>query len=96
LLVIALLLGATDALMFSDGAQWAPRTEAQMTKTAKRFLAALSRNVDAWYADQIDYATFGERQRETWDAIHAAGPGIEELVLRCLREQLPPVAGGSR
>lgn len=66
-----------------------------MTKTAKRFLAALSRNVDAWYAD-LDYATFGERERATWDAIHAAGPAIEEMVLRSLREQLPPVAGGSR
>jgi hypothetical protein len=96
LLVIALLLGATDALMFSDGAKRAPRTEAKMTKTAKRFLAALTRNVDAWYADQIDYETFGERQRATWDAIHAAGPAVEETVLRPLREQLPPVAGGRR
>ena len=49
LLVNALLLRATDALMFSDGAKRAPRTEAKMTKTAKRFLAALTRNVDAWY-----------------------------------------------
>ncbi len=67
-----------------------------MTNEAKRFLAALSRNVDAWYADQIDYATFGERQRATWDAIHAAGPAVEEMVLRRLREQLPPANGGSR
>lgn len=67
-----------------------------MTKTAKRFQAALTRNVDAWYADQIDYETFGERQRVTWDAIHAAGSSVEELVLRRLREQLPPANEGSR
>ncbi len=67
-----------------------------MTRTAKRFLAALRQNVDAWYADRIDYVTFGERQRATWDAIHAAGPAVVETVLRRLREQLPPVAAGSR
>jgi hypothetical protein len=61
-----------------------------MKKAAKGFLAEIKRNVDAWYADEIDYATFGERQRATWDAIRNAGPRIEELVLRTLREQLPP------
>jgi hypothetical protein len=67
-----------------------------MTRTARRFLAALTRNVDAWYADRIDYETFGERQRATWDAIHAAGPTVAETVLRRLREQLPPANEGSR
>ncbi len=57
---------------------------------------ALSRNVDAWYADRIDYEAFGERQRATWDAIHAAGPVVVKMVLRRLREQLPPALGGSR
>lgn len=61
------------------------------TSAAKQFLAELSANVDAWYADEIDYEAFGARQRATWDAIHAAGPAIEEQVLRVLRERLPPV-----
>ena len=34
-----------------------------MKRTARGFLADLKRNVDAWYADQIDCETFGERQR---------------------------------
>ncbi len=61
-----------------------------MAKQAKEFLAALNRNVDAWYAGRSDYETFNARQRATWDAIHGAGPAIEELVLRALRDQLPP------
>ncbi len=67
-----------------------------MTEKAERFLAALRRNVDAWDADQIDYATFGERQRAAWGAIPAAGPAVAELVLRRLRERLPPANGGRR
>ena len=89
--MIALLLGATDALMFSDGEKRAPRKENAMKRTARGFLADLKRNVDAWYADQIDYETFGGRQRATWNAIRNAGPRIEELVLSALREQLPAV-----
>lgn len=60
------------------------------TKRARRFVAELGANVDAWYADQINYEAFGARQRATWDAIHAAGPAIEEQVLRALRDRLPP------
>ena len=59
------------------------------TKRAKGFVAKLVANVDAWYADQIDYKSFGARQRVTWDAIRAAGPAIEEQVLRALRDRLP-------
>lgn len=59
-------------------------------KAATRFLADLGANVDAWYAGQISYEAFGARQRETWDAIHAAGPLVEEQVLRALRDRLPP------
>ncbi len=44
-----------------------------MKRTARGFLADLTRNVDAWYADRIDYEIFGGRQRATWDAIRAAG-----------------------
>lgn len=60
------------------------------TVRAKAFVAELVANVDAWYAGQIDYDAFGARQRATWDAIHAAGPAIEERVLRALRDRLPP------
>ena len=60
-----------------------------MTKKATRFLAVLNANVDAWYAGRIDYDAFGARQRETWDAIHAAGARVAEQVLRALRDQLP-------
>jgi hypothetical protein len=62
-----------------------------MKKTARGVLADLERNVDAWYADQIDYETFGGRQRTTWDAIRNAGPRVEKLVLRALRQQLPTI-----
>ena len=62
-----------------------------MAKQAKEFLAALNRNVDAWYAGRSDYETFNARQRTTWDAIRGAGHAVEELVLRALRDQLPPV-----
>jgi hypothetical protein len=58
-------------------------------KRATPLLAELNANVDAWYAGQIDYAAFGERQRATWDAIHAAGAAVTEQVLRALRDRLP-------
>jgi hypothetical protein len=61
-----------------------------MAKQAKEFLAALNRNLDAWYAGRSDYETFNARQRATWDAIRRAGHTVEELVLRALRAQLPP------
>ena len=62
-----------------------------MAKQAKEFLADLNRNVDAWYAGRIDHETFSAQQRTTWDAIRGAGDAVEELVLRALRDQLPPV-----
>ena len=61
-----------------------------MAKQAKEFLAALNRNVDAWYAGRIDHESFTARQRTTWDAIHGAGQAVEEMVLGALRDQLPP------
>ena len=56
---------------------------------ARRFLEELKGNVDAWYAGRIDYDAFNVRQRSTWDAIRAAGPTVEERVLRGLRDRLP-------
>ena len=38
---------------------------------------------------KIDYDEFGARQRASWDAIRAAGPEVEERVLRALRDSLP-------
>jgi hypothetical protein len=57
---------------------------------ATRFLVELNASVGAWYAGQIDYETFGIRQRATWDAIHAAGPVVAEQVLRAMRDRMPP------
>jgi len=65
-----------------------------MTKTAKRCLAELNANVDAWYAGRIDYEAFGARQRATWDAIHAAAPAVEKQVLRALRDRLSSARPG--
>ena len=67
-----------------------------MNKSAKTFIGEIERNVDAYYADQIDSATFGARQLVIWDEIEAAGPRVKSAVLHHLREQLPPVSGGSR
>ena len=64
-----------------------------MKKSAKTFIAEIEQNVDAYFADQIDSATFGARQRTIWDEIEAAGMRIKKAVVRHLREQLPPVAG---
>ncbi len=67
-----------------------------MKKSTKSFIAEIERNVDAWYADQIDSATFGARQRAVWDEIEAAGSRVKSAVVRHLREQLPPADGGIR
>ena len=67
-----------------------------MAKSARTLLNSLKANVEAWYVDQIDYQTFGRRQRATWDAIRKAGPRVEELVLHALRDQLPPAMGVRR
>lgn len=66
-----------------------------MKKTAKQYIAAIDQNVDAYYADAIHYDTFGPRQIELWNEIVAAGPRIQESVLRVLRQRLPTIAGGS-
>ncbi|MCA9557182.1 MAG: hypothetical protein KC583_01350 [Myxococcales bacterium] len=60
-----------------------------MATKATRLLTELKGNVDAWYDGRIDYDEFGARQRASWDAIRAAGPAVEERVLRALRDSLP-------
>lgn len=62
--------------------------------SARAFVTDLRRHVDDWYADRIGYEMLCSQQRTTWDAIHAAGPRIEGLVLRELREALPLATEG--
>ena len=59
-----------------------------MAKKATQFVADLRNNVDAWYDGRIDYDAFTARQRTTWDAIQAAGPAVEDRVLRALRDEM--------
>lgn len=59
-----------------------------MAKKATQFVANLRANVDAWYDGRIDYDAFTARQRTTWEAIRAAGPVVEERVLRALRAEM--------
>jgi hypothetical protein len=61
-----------------------------MAKKATQFVADLKGNVDAWYDGRIDYDAFTARQRTMWDAIRAAGPAVEERVLRALRDEMRP------
>ncbi|TMQ08644.1 MAG: hypothetical protein E6J90_40020 [Deltaproteobacteria bacterium] len=56
----------------------------QMSSTATRFLAQIRRNIESWRADEIDYVTFIESQRDTWAGIQAAGRHVEAEVLRAL------------
>ena len=86
--------GRENALMCS--AAKTERKEHEMKKSAKTFIAEIEQNVDAYFADEIDSATFGARQRTIWDEIESGGPRIKNAVVRHLREQLPPVNGGSR
>ena len=50
-------------------------------KTAAQFLNAITANVDAWYADRIDYETFGALHGEVSHFIaEMDGSGTEVLV----------------
>ncbi len=64
-----------------------------MATEAKRFLDEIEGNVDAWYLGRMDYDAFHAHQIATWDAIRAAGPAVEEAVLRVLRSRLPGAPG---
>lgn len=89
--MFALITGPDNALVSSDGAQRARREKEDglMATKAMKLLADLKGNVDAWYDGRIDYDELGARQRASWDAIGAAGPVVEEQVLRALRDRLP-------
>jgi hypothetical protein len=93
-LVFILHSGATDALM-SKAQKSAARRMWRMANNAKRFLTELNGNVDTWYGGRIDFDTFNARQRATWNAIREAGAESDEMVLRALRDQLPPARRAS-
>ncbi len=57
------------------------------TEQAKRLLARLVANADAFCADQLPYEAFAAQNRATWDAIHAAGPTVTRRVLKSLRNE---------
>lgn len=45
-------------------------------------------NVAAFYADRIDYDTFGRNQVAIWDDIEAAGSDVRDAVLAILRGRM--------
>lgn len=49
---------------------------------ARRHRAAIRGNVDDWYADKIDYATFQIRSRALWEAV---GDDVHLAVLALIR-----------
>jgi hypothetical protein len=55
-----------------------------MSSIATRFLAQIRHNIESWRADEIDYVTFIESQRDTWAGIQAAGRQVVAEVLRAL------------
>ena len=60
---------------------------------ARQHHAAIVANVNDWYADRIDFATFGKRA----SALHAAsrrdGPEVEDALGRLIAAELPGVGG---
>lgn len=89
--MFALITGPDNALVSQDDAHRArsEKEDGPMATKTMKLLADLKANVDAWYDGRIDYDAFTTRQRASWDAIRAAGPVIEEQVLRDLRDRLP-------
>ena len=53
------------------------------TKTAPALVAEIMANVAAYYANQVDHATFAARNRALWDEADALA--ISEKVRDCLR-----------
>jgi len=49
--------------------------------TATDYHRKLSANTDAWYAEEIDFDTFRENQRQIWAAIEASGCKTDVLAL---------------
>lgn len=56
-----------------------------MSSMTERFVNRFQHNLESWRASEIDYATFTECNRETWEAIAAAGKDVEAAVVAGLR-----------
>jgi len=67
-------------------------TTTQTTKVAETpwdaMAAKLKANVDDWYADRIDHATFSDRQTAIWAEIDRLGWTVHAGVLAVLRDSL--------
>lgn len=55
-----------------------------MSSMTTRFIVRIQRNLDSWRAGEIDFAIYNDCQRQTWAAIHAAGPDVEAAVVTAL------------
>ena len=51
----------------------------------ERFVARFQHNLESWRAGEIDYATFSDCNRQTWEAIAEAGKDVEAEVVAGLR-----------
>ena len=56
-----------------------------MSTMTERFVTRFQRNLESWRAGEIDYATFTECNRQTWEAIAEAGKDVEAEVVAELR-----------
>jgi hypothetical protein len=52
-----------------------------MPSMKERFVARFQHNLESWRAGEIDYVTFNECNRETWEAIAEAGKDVEADVV---------------
>lgn len=65
-----------------------------MSSMKERFLARFHHNLESWRAGEIDYVTFNECNRETWEAIAEAGKDMEAEVVAGLRGEVLLAAVG--
>ena len=56
-----------------------------MSNMKERFIHRFQRNLEAWRTGEVDYVTYNECNRETWEAIVEAGKDIEAEVVAGLR-----------
>ena len=60
-------------------------TTAEVIQSAADHHNAIKANVDNWYSDAIDHATFSANQRRLWDEAHAKGRDWEGVLLAVMR-----------
>lgn len=65
-------------------------SDEQLHQLAVQFLHQLSGNVSDWYEGEIDWEAFCARQCTIWDSVFASGPGVKELVVLGVSQQMPP------